>query len=732
MSVETCPPEQGRKRSELEPAAGPPRVDVVCTQCNQVNAGPRTFCGGCGQRLWERCPSCQGWHRTGERFCGHCGTDFDQRRLEIRQQDEQQLAAAEACHQAGDLPRALQLLKALDVEQDSVSQELAQRVASLRERIERDQQQWQQTVKQSEHEAARLVAAHRYREAVDALERIPEPFRSEQARHYLREATSRRDEIEQVTKDLQTLVRGKQREGLAPRIDRLLELQPGHAWATKLAEQLAARLLAAVKLKLEADDYAAALGLLDQLPRAVPSPEADRLREQATELNWLLEDLKLAPVIDPPLVAVAERLVQLRPNHPQAGRLLQAVRARAAQRPKDPRHAAPAWAPPQDYRLGFPIHGWAGLQRIGCAAELQSRLQQEPGQFFVACGLALQGLGLAAIDINLLPRAESGLLSKLSGLRRKGAAAAAWGLDLGVAGLRAARLVANGAQQLPTLDATVTVPYPSALTPLTDEAERQRWQCEALRQFGERHRLDTDRICLAVPGLSTLGCFLELPPVDLKKLDETVQAEVGFRFPREISELAWGYYAFPRAAGDGGQRAPHRVLIQAVKKHLVDLLLLLSQDAQLRLDVVQSECLALHNLAMHEFFGGGAPAGAKPASVAILDVGARAAKLVISSPQAAWFRSLGGAGENFTNALVRSFKLTRHQAEQLKRMPTRARRVSQVDQCLEADLNYLVDEVERSVRAYQRQYPGLPVGQLLGLGGGFRLHGLLRRLCRAP
>jgi Tfp pilus assembly PilM family ATPase len=114
-----------------------------------------------------------------------------------------------------------------------------------------------------------------------------------------------------------------------------------------------------------------------------------------------------------------------------------------------------------------------------------------------------------------------------------------------------------------------------------------------------------------------------------------------------------------------------------------------------------------------------------------LDIGARATNLVISSPESTWFRSIGVSGENFTNALIRPLKLTHEQAEQLKRTPTRARRVYQIYQWLEPDFVHLVDEVERSLQAYQRQHPETPVAQLLGLGGGFRLHGLLRRLCRA-
>jgi len=482
MPVETHPAQERRPRLAGDRAALTPVAEAVCDQCGQTNAGARTFCGGCGRRLWEICPGCQGRHRIGDKFCGQCGTNLEQHLLGIRQRYEQQLTEAEAFFQAGEFSRALAPLRALAGLDEAAYREITQRAAALQQQIESDQARWRGVLEQAEQEAAQQLQSHRYHEAVAALEQIPERLHSETATQQLREAKAKRDEVERLAKEIQTLVRAKQLNDLGSRIDRLLELQPQHAFAQKLAQQLAERLLAAVKLKLDADDYPAALRLLDQLPRSAQSPEAEQLRHQAEELNWLIEDLQLSPAIDPPLIALAERLLKLRPNHPQAGRLVKAIRQRAAQRPDDPRHAAPAWAPPRDFRLGFPVHGWAGLQRIGCTADLEARLRNEPGQYFVACGLALQGLGLAAIDINLLPQAESGLWSKLPGLRRKGPPSSAWGLDLGIAGLKAVRLVADRQQETVTLDAIESIPYPSALTPLTDDVERQRLEREVIGQ----------------------------------------------------------------------------------------------------------------------------------------------------------------------------------------------------------------------------------------------------------
>ena len=98
------------------------------------------------------------------------------------------------------------------------------------------------------------------------------------------------------------------------------------------------------------------------------------------------------------------------------------------------------------------------------------------------------------------------------------------------------------------------------------------------------------------------------------------------------------------------------------------------------------------------------------------------------SPRAAWFRSFGLGGENFTQALLKQFQLVRDQAEDLKRQPAKARRYSLYCATQESLLVQLVSEIERSLSSYSRFGPANPVERLYGVGGAFQTHGLLRYL----
>lgn len=734
MPMETLAAEESRKRADddrqrVSPGPLFPGDDVVCGQCGQVNVSTRTFCGRCGQRLWESCPGCNQRHRIGERFCGHCGTDLEQRLVEARQRCEKQLTDAERYRQLGDFALAIARLQSVAAVEEPHLRAMAQRAAALVLEVAAEQKHWEQAVARVEPEAAQLLHTHHYQEATAALERIPERLRSEKTAGLLREARAKAEQVEGLTKEIQTLVRTKQIKELGAKIDRLLQLQPDQAAVRKLAQQLRDRLLAAARQKLDADDYPAVLDLLDQLPQCAHSSDVEELRDEALELNCLIDDLKLSPLIDPPLVSLAERMVKVRPQHQQARQLLGAIRERATQRPDHARFAAPTWAKIQDYRLGFPVHWWAGLQHISHSPEINVLLRKEPGKYFVACGLALQGLGLAAIGINLLPSQNTGLFRRLPALLRK-EPTSAWGLDLGMTGLKAVRMGLDRQQKTAAIQTVEWFPYQTPLTPQTDEAARFRLEREVIRLFQERHQPEGDRLCMSVPGLSTVGRFLQLPPIDAKRLDETARNEANLQFPMDLSELAWGYHVFPRPETAPAQSTPYRCVMQAVKLFVVNHLATMCQESGLRLDVVQSDCLALHNLAVHECFPQLPEAGIRSAAVALLDVGARATNLVISSPGCTWFRSIGLAGDTFTNALVRALQLTRAQSEQLKRDPARAHSVHLMYAALEPEFAHLVAEVERSLQKYHRQYPEFPVAQLLAFAGGMRMHGLLRSFNR--
>jgi class 3 adenylate cyclase/predicted ATPase len=57
-------------------SSGTASTSLCCAACRWTTDASASFCGGCGQPLLTRCPSCGGANPAANRFCQHCGTEF--------------------------------------------------------------------------------------------------------------------------------------------------------------------------------------------------------------------------------------------------------------------------------------------------------------------------------------------------------------------------------------------------------------------------------------------------------------------------------------------------------------------------------------------------------------------------------------------------------------------------------------------------------------------------------
>ena len=154
------------------------------------------------------------------------------------------------------------------------------------------------------------------------------------------------------------------------------------------------------------------------------------------------------------------------------------------------------------------------------------------------------------------------------------------------------------------------------------------------------------------------------------------------------------------------------------------------QRLGLRVDALQTDFVGLHNLLVYEHFSGqdNPSAAVAPAAVAALDVGCDVTNIVVSSPCSLWHHTCGVAGQTFTRVLVKEFNLSIAQAEQRKRAPESLGRLSDFFEVLGPVFEELLKETQEAVARYAQAQPGRPPQHVVGLGGGFSLHGLLRYL----
>jgi type IV pilus assembly protein PilM len=409
--------------------------------------------------------------------------------------------------------------------------------------------------------------------------------------------------------------------------------------------------------------------------------------------------------------------------------------------------AMPPWASkPGDTPWGFPIDCITGFQRITLDEKLdRTPLVENPGCFAVACGLAIQGLGQAHVQIDLRPAASKSAIKAVTGLFRQRYASQAWGLDLGSSSVKAVKLAWDKKTETISMESAALVQYKKPLSQAASEEEEQAIIEEAMTAFLAQNELKADHVCLSLPGRLVLTRIFQLPTSDRTKMSTMVQFEAKRHAPTNLDQLDWDFQplAAPDEEDDSAsakqsetKKGSTAVLFVASRSKLVRKRIDLMKRLGVRVESAQSECIALHNFLMYdlappaqsEATNGNAEAARPKWPIAVVDVGGDGGNLLVSSPTGVWVRHLGFGGYSVTRALIKYFNLTAAQADELKRNPAAAPSISEIYRTLEPIMDDFSRELGVSLAAYAKADHYEPVERMYCLGGGFQLHGLLAYL----
>jgi type IV pilus assembly protein PilM len=704
---------------------------VVCRHCRAPNPAVRKYCGNCGKPLWQPCIECGTLIGAGEKFCGACGANVAESLTEHVRNMEEVLQRAGGLISVYQFDEAITLLAVVTRRNDLQMKSLVQKAQQLLAQATTLRDQHRASAAAAFEQAQQLAGKHDYAHALRLIRQAPEQFLTEPMRHFATQMQERLAEIVALEQWLrQGLSDGSSRE-LLPKLGRLLAIQPDHAQAQQLSQKVIARVAAAAKNKVAAFQYEEALRLVQQVPEEIEIPGWSELCENVAELAWLAWDLRAAPVADKTLLAMAERLGRAAPTDARVAKMQTELERRVAQSVRNPGRVVPWAAMPKETPLGVPVEWWTHGRRIPPRDDLDmTTLHKHPGKFWVALGLALQGMDQATLATNLFPQGTLSVVSRMAKIVRPRSGRSAWGIDLSPSGLKAVKLAEDANGDL-LLEDYEFIEHRKLLGQAGNQMEEVTLIEETTQAFLERHETKGSRMCAGLPGMSVFCRAFTMPPMPVAKLDAAIEFEVGHHIPFPSEELCWDY-AILNEPDDDTEPDSHEILLVAVKQDQLDLYLNRYEQAGLALDVLQCDCLALHNAIIHEEPppAGNAdprPPGSLPAT-AVLDVGSELSQLIVSSPGNVWFRNLGFAGQSITRALAQDLRITAGQAEQLKRDPAAAARMNQVYRAVEPVFQGLLAEVRQSMETFSRTFPTQRVARLVALGGTMEFHGLFRFL----
>ncbi len=294
-----------------------------------------------------------------------------------------------------------------------------------------------------------------------------------------------------------------------------------------------------------------------------------------------------------------------------------------------------------------------------------------------------------------------------------------WAIDIGNSSLKALHLsTERGAAEVIGFD---NIRHGKILSGSgVTEAEKEELVALSLRRFVNKHDLSMDEVAVSVPSQNSFARFVNLPPVEAKRVPEIVKFEAVQQIPFDINEVQWDWQLMTEA-----DSAELKVGIFAIKNDVVNAALEHYDREDIQVSYVQMAPMALYNYVLYD-----RPdlVSSNSRATVVLNVGAEITDLVVCTKSAVWQRCILIGGNTFTRAIADTFRLNFEKAEKLKRTAPVSKYARQIFQAMRPVFSDLASEVQRSLGFFKSSNPNTKVVRVIGMGGGTKLRGLLKYL----
>ncbi len=289
-----------------------------------------------------------------------------------------------------------------------------------------------------------------------------------------------------------------------------------------------------------------------------------------------------------------------------------------------------------------------------------------------------------------------------------------WGIEVGANAIKAIRLQRQKDQVI--LADFEVLPFKKPLT--TPDLNVNEAIQVNLDQFLSKHSVNRSTVVTSVPGHMAFARFAKLPPVDPKRIPDIVRFEAVQQIPFPIEQVEWDYQVFQEPDSPDVE-----VGIFAITKDRVTDFLENYNAVGLRVDGITLSPLAVYNALAYDM-----ELDEESPGVVFMDIGSTSTDVIIVEEGHLWLRTLPVGGNNFTDALVRAFKLSVPKAEKLKKEASTSKYARQIFQAMRPVFADLVQEMQRSLGFYQSLNRDAKLSKLIGVGSTFRLPGMSKFL----
>lgn len=699
----------------------------TCGSCGTVNLLDAKFCSGCGQSLIEDCGECGKPVFLTQVFCGECGADLSNLLAKKRQKYADLLAEAKVAGSKFKFPEAKRLLNRITGVTDYRFDPITSTAARTLKKVCDLEKKTLQKVSDACEKAREANERGQTQEVIEQLQRIPEHLLNENSKHLIDSARSHQSLKAELESELKKEIDAKNWKTVGILVNELLEIEPFHESAKRLAKQVAEKLVESAKRSSSWGQFDQALDKLKAIPDCEQNQTIKDQLSDAADQQWIYNELNSEPFLSPTLERLLTALRQTCPDLKTLNENQNQIQ-QLKSRPRSPnRSHLIEWKGSAKCWTGGTVAALTYPQSLKC--ETPAAFKKHPGSFSVAIGLAMQAVGEARVTEDFLIRKKS-LFS--SG---KKPAVSAWGLDVGTASVKGV-LIERRDNDLHIVDSFLEE-VNSSRTLGKDPNEERKSLLPLVNKFIEEKQPGDTPLWSNFNNSQTVSRYLRLPPVKTKEASTLLDKEIEAKIPIPLDELVVTKWICR------DKRLPilgRPAMISTAKRDFIMRRTSLLESLGLKIAGLQSDSIALINFAAREFSDVLPNIEAMKSdeidvmqkdlsrAVCIIDAGASSTHLILVSAEAHWSMSIATGGEDLTFQIASSANATRKDAESFKRNPTKLPRFAMQYQPIEARLDTMRSRLETMYRdALKQDNPFKPVSTWC-VGGAWQTYQWIRRV----
>ena len=693
----------------------------TCGNCKTENSSEAKFCEGCGHHLSEPCIRCGTIVSLSQKFCGKCGCNLEESNQQLHERYENKLAEAVKQTKLHEYEHALALLESVrnlnDYRFRSVSdqaEQAASKILALRDRVTED------ALRKIE-EAKKAAEKDDNPTVVNLLENVPKTFRDTEVESILQRAQRKVRENQVLQSELRTGIAEKNWPRVGVLLDQLVANYPSELKYKELAHKVAEKLIQNAKRNATKGNFNSAIESLNAIPTIASTEEVEQLSLRASKAHWCAEQLQQEPFATGMLGRIALDYAKSASKSQTAETDVMEMASRIKSYQLSNRCPLPRWKSSNKSWLGgeFSLLGLPQTDDLG----KHESLRTNPGQFNVAIGLALQGLGRGRIKGDFATKKK-----KLLGSRRK-KTARCWGLDIGSATIKAVLLEEHDGRVTIADTFFETLPTPTCRKS-AEKSAAATLLLPSLMKFAEEKDTSENSVWAGFPASQTVTHFVSIPTLKEKLTQQVLDKELAQKVPlprTEIEVVQWIGEADP-----ANLKGKPVTLSIARKQYLNEYTEMFSTAG---IDVIGLQCdsLALLNFASFEFAelreaetSDSDTIDEKENSIAFLDCGASSTNLLVVSNRSHWYWTIEKGSETANSLIARHAKVTHEKAEELKRNPAELSDPAKQYSMVEQNFLEVRARLETALRDMLNRNEQINITSTWCMGGGSLTHQWMR------